>query len=192
MANQNAPFGFGVITRTGSEFIGGVNLYYIPATDATPLAVGDPVVSGGSADADGVPSIARAAAGAAVRGYIVGFVYDRDFENLPNLRTASTARYAYVADDPGGRVVLQEDSVGGALAATDVGSNVNFIVANPNTVTGRSQVMIDSSTAATTATLPLKLVELYSTDDNTIGDYARWVCSFNTHDFKANTGSTGV
>ena len=192
MANQNAPFGMGVITRTGSEFIGGVNLYYIPASDSTAMAVGDPVVSGGGADTDGVPSIARAAAGNAIRGYIVGFVYDRDNENLPNLRAASTARYAYVADDPAGRIVIQEDSVGGALAAADVGSNANFIVSAPNAVTGRSQVQLDSSTAATTATLPLKILELYSTDDNVIGDYARWVCSFNTHEFKANTGSTGV
>ena len=52
------------------------------------------------ADADGVPSIARAAAGARVRGVIAGFVYDRTRENLPSYLPASTEAYAYVYDDP--------------------------------------------------------------------------------------------
>ena len=193
MANQDAPFGFGSITRTGSNYIGEVNEYYVPATDTTALAVGDPVVSAGSADANGVPSVTRAAAGDAVRGYVVGFRYlTRNEENLPNLRPASVEAYPMVMDDPNGRVLIQEDSVGGALAATDVGSNVDFIVANANTVTGRSQVEIDSDTAATTNTLPLKLLELYRVQNNDFGDNACWVCSFNTHELKADTGSTGV
>ena len=192
MANQDAPFGFASATRTGSEYVGGVNLYYIPDTNATVLAVGDPVVSGGSADSRGVPSIARATAGSAIRGYIVGFEYDRGFEDLPNYRPASTAAYAYVADDPGARIVIQEDSDGGALTADSVGLNVDFIVADANSTTGRSQVELDSSSAATTNTLPLKIVELLNADDNEIGDQARWVCMFNTHELKADTGSTGV
>lgn len=192
MANKNAPFGMGAITRTGSDFVGGLNLYYIAATNSQVMAAGDPVVSEGSADADGVPSIARAAAGDAIRGYIVGFVYDRSAEDLPNYRAASTERYAYVADDPNARIVIQEDSVGGALTAASVGLNVDFIVSNANATTGRSQVQIDSNTALSTNTLPLKILELYSTDDNEIGTNARWVCSFNTHELKADTGSTGV
>ena len=191
MANVNAPFGMGTVTRTGSEYIGGVNRYYVPASNPAVLAVGDPVVSGGSADANGVPSVARAAAGASVRGYIVGFVYDRTYEDLPNYLPASTEGYVLVADDPNARVILQEDSVGGALGAADVGLNVNFIVADANSLTGRSQVQIDSSSSATTATLPLKLLELWPLDNNEIGDNAIWVCSFNTHELKADTGSLG-
>ena len=189
MANQNAPFGFGAITRTGSDFVGTINTYYIPASNGQVMAVGDPVVSAGSADSDGVPSIARAAAGDAVRGYIVGFTYDRASEDLPNYRAASTERYALVADDPSGRVVVQED---GALTAADVGLNINFVVANADPVTGRSQVQLASATAGTLNTLPLKVIELYQTEDNVIGANARWVCSFNTHELKADTGSTGV
>lgn len=192
MANQDAPFGFGDITLSTSNYIGAVNKYYIPSTNAAVLAVGDLVVSAGSADADGVPSIARAAAGDAVRGVIVGFEYDRSYEDLPNYRPASVEAYAYVMDDPNGRIVGQEDSVTSTLAATDVGNNINFIVANANSTTGRSQMEIDSDTVATTNTLPLKLIELYQVEDNEIGDNARWVCTFNTHELKADTGSTGV
>jgi hypothetical protein len=192
MANKNAPFGFCQDTRTGSSYIGGLNLYSIPATNADPLGVGDPVTSAGSADANGIPTVVRSTAGDVVRGYIVGFVYDRSFEDLPNYRPASTAAGVYVADDPAARVLLQEDSVGGALTAASAGLNVNFIVADANAVTGRSQVQIDSNTAAPTATLPLKLIQIHQTDDNELGDNAIWECTFNTHELKADTGSTGV
>ena len=52
MANQNAPFGFGAITRTGSSFDGSLNRYFIPDTDGVIMAVGDPVITAGGADAD--------------------------------------------------------------------------------------------------------------------------------------------
>lgn len=193
MANFDAPFGMSSCTRTGSEYVGGLNLYFIPDTDSTIMAVGDPVISAGGADTDGVPSIARATAGTAVRGYIAGFVFNnRDQENLPSFRPASVEAYALVADDPGSRIIIQEDSDAGALTAADVGLNVNFVVANANSTTGKSQVEIDSSTAAVTATLPLKLLGLYQTEDNEFGNNAIWVCSFNTHELKGLTGSTGV
>lgn len=193
MANNDAPFGMSAFSSTGAAYTGGVNKYYIPASDSVIMAVGDPVVSLGSADTDGVPSVTRAAAGAAIRGIIVGFEFlNRDQENLPGYRPASVECYALVADDPSARVWIQEDSVAGSLAATDAGLNVNFIVANANSTTGKSQVEIDSSTAATTATLPLKLLGLQQVEGNEFGTGAVWVCSFNTHELKALTGSTGV
>ena len=193
MANQNAPFGYGSLTRTGSEYIGGLSRYFIPATDATIMAVGDPVVGAGSADTDGVQSVTRAAAGDAILGYIVGFDFlNRDQEDLPQLKPASIEAYVLVNEDPGSVVILQEDSVGGALTAADAGLNVDFIVANANSVTGRSQVQIDSSSALGTNTLPLKLKGLYQTDNNEFGANAIWVCTMNTHALKADTGSTGT
>ena len=193
MANQDAPFGLKPISRTGSSYVGSINRYYISGSNATAMGVGDPVVSAGSADADGVPSVARAAAGDAIRGVVVGFDFlDRDQENLPQYRPASVECYALVADDPDMRVLVQEDSVVSTLAATDVGLNADFIVANANSVTGRSQVELDSSSAATTNTLSLKVLELYQAADNVIGDNAKWVCSLNTSELNGDTGSTGI
>ena len=193
MANSDAPFGMSSTTSTTGQYFGVTNLYSIPATDAVITAVGDPVISAGSANADGVPTVTRAAAGDSIRGYVVGFIFPtRDQEDLPIFRPASIECLVMVSDDPSGRIIIQEDSDGGALTVADVGLNVNFVVANANAVTGRSQVEIDSSTAAVTATLPLKILELYRTDDNEIGTNAVWVCSFNTHELKTNTGSLGV
>jgi len=193
MANYDAPFGARPISNTSSSYIGQVNKYYIPSTDSVITAVGDLVKSAGSADADGIATVTRAAAGDAVRGIVTGFEFpNRNYENLPNYRPASVACYAYVMDDPMGMIVMQEDSVGNNLAATDVGLNVNFIVANANSSTGQSQMEIDSSTALDTATLPLKILGLYPVANNAIGANAQWVLSFNTHELKALTGSTGV
>ena len=192
MANQNAPFGLGAITSTGAAHIGEVNKYYIPATDSTITAVGDPVTTAGSADADGTASIKRAGTTDVLRGYIVGFSpLNRDQENLPNYRPAGVETYALVCDAPNARFVIQEDSVGGALTANDVGLNAAFVVSDANATTGRSQVMLDSSSAEVTATLPFKVLELYQDGSNVIGDYAKWVCSFNAHELKTDTGSLG-
>lgn len=191
MANQDAPFGLKPISRTGSSYNGSINRYYIPATDSTPMGVGDPVVSsveGG--DADGVATVTRAAAGDAIRGVVVGFDFlNRNQEDLPQYRPASVECYAMVADDPGMRVLVQETA---SLNATKIGLNVDFVVTDADSTTGRSQVMIDSSSPSTTNTLPLKILELYPTDDNVIGDNANWICSLNTSELKGDTGSTGI
>lgn len=192
MANQDAPFGARPIGQNGGAYNGQVSKYYLPTSVNTILAVGDIVKSGGTGDDDGVPSIDRAAAGDIPRGIIVGFEFlNRDYEDLPNYRPAAIEAYALVADDPDIRFIIQEDSDGGALAKTDIGLNANIVVANANSSTGRSQMELDSSSADTTSTLDVKILELYQTADNEIGDYAKWVCTFNTHELKS-VGTAGV
>ena len=189
MANNDAPYGATPIGQNGGAYNGQINRYYVPSTDASVMAVGDIVILGGTASTDGVPTCDITTAGDAPCGIIVGFEWlDRTYENLPNYKPASVECYALVADDPDIRFTMQEDSVAGALAATSAGLNADVIVATPNTSTGRSQIEIDSSTAAVTATLVVHLHGLYQTSDNEIGDNARWECSFNVHAY----GSVGV
>ncbi len=52
---------------------------------------------------------------------------------------------------------VQEDSDGGSIAAASEGLNAEVIVGAANTTTGRSIMEIDSSSAATTSTLALRL-----------------------------------
>lgn len=192
MANSDAPFGAKPVGQQGGAYNGQVTRYYMPSTDASVLAVGDFVILGGTADADGVPTCDVATAGATPIGIVVGFDWpDRTYENLPNYKPASTETYVLVADDPNLKFIMQEDSVGGALAATNAGQNADIIVATPNTSTGRSQMEIDSSTADTTSTLVVHLEGLYQTEDNEIGDNAIWLCSFNVHQY-GSVGTTGV
>lgn len=191
MANADQPRGLVPVNALGAQYCGSVNTYFIPATDSTAMAVGDYVKIAGSADADGVATVIIAGVGDAGIGPIVGFTADKTYEDQTH-RTASTARYALVADDPNQFFVIQEDSVGGALAAVDVGLNANLIFAGTNTTTGMSGVELDTSTKNTTATLQVKIVGLDRRADNEIGTNADWIVKINNHQYGSHTGTAGI
>jgi len=86
-----------------------------------------------------------------------------------------------VDDDPDHAFEIQEDSVGGALAVTDIGLNADFINAAGNAYTKRSGAMLDTSTKATTATLPLKIIGLVPRPNNDIGATAKVIVKINVH-----------
>lgn len=188
MPSTSAPFGLDPIRyRDGKNYTGAVNRYYVPSSDSTALYVGDPVQLAGSASADGVPTITRATAagGNYILGVVVGFEPATQIP-LP-YRAASTAMYVLVADDPDLLFAIQEDAVGGALAVTDVGLNVDLIAGSGNAYTGQSGFLLDTSTKNTTNTLQLKIEGIDALD---IGStYQRALVSINLHQ-RANT--TGI
>lgn len=196
MANSNAPTGLTPRRyRNGSPWMGAARTYYVPATDANPIGIGDPVIIAGSADAAGVPTCTLATAGSAGRitGVCVGIRPGGNGTLIPpRLRAASTAEYIIVADDPDLLFEVQEDSVGGALAATNVGQNCDLIAGTASTTTGQSAWQLDSSTAAVTATLQMRIVQLQIRADNVIGTNAKWLVAINLPTETGAAGSTGV
>jgi len=194
MANADTPYGLAPCNRNGAVYDGQVNIYFIPATDGTAVAAGDPVTLAGSGDADGIPTIKRLTAGAPSAsaanipvGVVVGFAVNPANLEVANYRAASTSAYVLVADDPALFFTVQEDSVGGALAATNIGQRINFIMGTPSATTGLSNVEIDSSTAAASADLQAQIVRLVPTPANVIGDNAKWICKFNAHLYNPTT-----
>jgi hypothetical protein len=186
MANVDAPNGLRPVKHLdGSPFNGATNRYYVPASDGTAIFVGDAVKSAGSADADGVASVAQAAAGDSIRGVVVGIEPETD-ESL-NYRAASTERYVYVADAPDLVFEVQEDSVGGALAAANVGQNADLVVGTGNTTVGTSAMELDSSSAAAT-TAQLRILGFAQREDNEIGTNAKVLVAINEHEFKTTAG----
>lgn len=191
MANNDNARGLTLSRAQGSSGkSGGVSKYYVPATDGTAIYLGGLVKLAGSADADGVPSVTgNVAAGNAVVGVVVGV--EADTHDSTTYRAASTERYVLVADDPNELFEIQEDSVGAALAATDVGLNASLIgLTGGSTVNGRSTMELDSSTAATTATLDLSIHRMALRADNEIGTNAKWLVRLNNHQYV--DGATGV
>lgn len=158
--------------KDGSPYNGAANVYYVPASDGTALFVGDPVIIAGSGDADGVPSVTRAAAGVRVTGAVVGFTGNPNVSTDTGLRVgyraASTEDYVLVADSPDLLFEVNEDAVGGALAVTDIGLNLDLVAAAGSTVTKKSGYALDSSTKATTAA-QVRLQGKSPTVDNAIG-----------------------
>lgn len=193
MANVNAPAGMlPVRYASGAPYSGAANVYYVPASDATALFRGDPVIIAGSADANGVPSVTRATAGTAGRitGVVVGIVPSPSITTQH--RPASTECYVLVADDPTLLFEIQEDAVGGALAAADVGLNADLVAGAGSTVTGLSGFQLDSSTKAVTATLQLRIVGFAQRQDNEIGANAKVLVRINLPTETGASGSTGV
>ena len=170
MANANRPSGFTPVQYlNGSTWSGQARLYSIAAAYATALYIGDPVISSGTADVNGVPGIVLGAATGALRGVIVGLGSSEGLPaNIINPNVAyrpaaaqTTDWYAMVVDDPNVIFAIQEESNGTAIAAT-------------------------------TATLQLRLMGLVRTSDNGFGAYAKHLVKINVHELGTGTGAAGV
>ena len=189
MANANAPRGLVPARhRNGAPYNGSVTRYYVPSSETNALYVGDPVIRNGSGDAAGVPGCILATAGATnyITGAVVGFE-TLTFANLSyNYRPGSTAGYVLVADDPDLMFEIQEDSVGGALAVTDISENAD-LVSGAGTAYG-SGWQLDSSTHGTGATKQLRIEQIEQRPDNAVGANAKILVSINLHTERNTTG----
>lgn len=193
MANSNAPTGFRPVKyRSGAPYNGAANMYFVPASDGTALYIGDPVIIAGSADANGLATVTRATAagGNAITGTVVGIVPSPTITTKH--RPASTAAYVLVADDPNLVFECQEDAVGGALAAADVGLNADMIAGSGSTVTGLSGFQLDTSTKATTNTLQWRIEGFVQRVDNEISANAKVLVRLNLPTTTGAAGSTGI
>ena len=182
MANVDKAIGFRPVKKLdGTPYCGATTRYYVPATDNTAIYVGDPVKLAGSADADGVASVTKASSTDPIVGIVTAVVSVT--AQSTTYREASVERYVEVCNDDQVLYEIQEDSDGGALAATDVGLNANFIDGGGSTVTGLSGIELDSSTAATTNTLDMQIVQIQVRPDNEIGDNAKVLVKLNNYQY---------
>jgi hypothetical protein len=191
MANTNMARGLlPVRMADGSPYNGAVDIFYVPSSDGTALYEGDPVVLAGSADGAGVASVTRAAAAGTITGVVVGFA---DATSMTaGFRAASTNAYVLVAHGQDILFEIQEDGVGGAIAAADIGLNADIIVAAGSAYGKTSGVMLDTSTKATTATLPLRIRGLAQRPDNEMGTNAKVLVTLNNTTETPGTASAGI
>ena len=201
MANANRASGYTPVGYlNGAQWNGQARVYSIAASYGTALYIGDPCISSGTADSNGVPGIAIGGATGALRGVIVGLGrYESLMANPSNLdiiyRPASDANawYAMVADDPNLIFEIQEESNGTALAATDVGLNtIPVSGAGNGYVSGCLLRSTSGAAPATTATLQLRLLGLARKPNNAFGAYAKWLVQINVHELAHGTGAAGV
>ena len=201
MANVNRPAGF--IPReylNGAPWSGQARLYSIAASYGTALYIGDPVISSGTSDANGVRGIAIGAETGALRGVIVGLgKYPGLLANPSNLdityRPANDPAvwYAMVVDDPNVLFEIQEESNGTALAADQVGLNqIGASGSGNGFVSGWQVSSATGATPNTTATLQLRLMGLVQRPGNAFGAYAKWLVQINVHELGHGTGAAGV
>lgn len=195
MPNTNVAFGLMPVRHAHESGYGpAVRRYFVPSSDSTALFIGDPVVIAGGADANltaATVTRATAAGGNRITGVVVGFEPSASIEAL-GYRAASTDAYVLVTDDPMQLFEIQEDSVGGALAAADIGLNADLVAGTGNVYTKRSGFMLDTSTKATTNTLQLRIVSLVDRADNEVGAQAKVLVRLNLTTETPAAGSTGI
>ncbi len=209
MANPNRPSGFTPVQYlNGAPWNGQARVYSIAATYNTALYIGDPCISSGTADANGVAGITLGATTGALRGIIVG-LFNSGGTMANNVSVGSIVNsniiyhpasdpnlwYAAVVDDPNVLFAVQEESNGTAIAATEIGMNTISKSGTGNGFT--SGWMIPSATGATpatTATLQLRLMGLVQTPagTNVFGAYAKHLVKINVHELGTGTGAAGV
>lgn len=184
MANNDNPRGLRPVTGMGSGTYSGkgTRMAFL-AANGTAAFIGGLVKPDGSGTADGVMAVTgNVASGDAVIGVIVGIEPVTDESTI--YREASTDRFVFVADDPNQLFEIQEDSVGGALAATNIGNTADLVgFTAGSTAFGNSTMEIDSSTAtaAGDGTEDVLIVGAVRRPDNEIGTNAKWFVRLNNH-----------
>lgn len=204
MANVNKPMGLSPVQYlNGSPWNGQARLYSIAYNYGTALAVGDPVISSGTADTNGVPGIAIYGGTGAIRGVIVGIGRSEGLIANPNNLSQTyfpaggdgntSPWYAMVVDDPNVLFEIQEHANGTALSATDIGSNTTMQSGTNNGFySGWTLSSYTDAVPTTTATLPVRLMGLKRTSDNAFGAYAKHLVKINVHELGTGTGAAGV
>lgn len=118
-------------------------------------------------------------------GVVVGFDLDPTNLNLAGTyRAISTARLVYVCDDPDALFEIQEDSNGaqGGLSPASVGLNATVTSETVSTTTGLSNIELDTSAVAATASFPLRILAFARRVDNEVSSsYAKVIVKFTRH-----------
>lgn len=198
MANANAPFGIRPINDNGTPWSGQGRVICFPTADANNIFLGDPVVPLGGTDNFGVPLVGLASAGATdtILGGFIGRCNGPAgsratlLQNDTVWRHASILTYGFICDDPNQLYTIQEDSVGGAIAAATGGfANGNLVSGVGNQTTGFSGWMLQSSSVASgNPTFQIRVLELTRGPDNALGNFARWTVRLNLPALWATTG----
>jgi hypothetical protein len=94
---------------------------------------------------------------------------------------------AYVVDDPNVLMRMQGDA---SLAQTTLGNNTAIVQTAGSTSIGRSKNAVDASTAATTNTLPLRIIDFVDGPTSSAGDsFTDVIVKFNVgHQYVNTTG----
>lgn len=214
MANISRVNGFRPVKHLdGSPWNGQVNRYFVAASDATAIFEGDLVKLAAVSDTQGqtvisgVPSIGGtqgctkfvAGTDSAAVGVAVGFMINPLNLNTPQYRLASTAAYVLVVDADDTVFEVQVDTTtypsgaAGIIAAAGFNKNYNVSDAGGSTTTGQSGMQLQTSSAATTATLPLKMLGAKQAVDNDItSQNAKVLVIINNQQLSGGTGTAGV
>lgn len=204
MATTLSPYGLRPVNLLGGQgYAGSTRLYAISASYGVNIQYGDPVLIVNTGSTRGTlarfnatttaTTVTSTGGGFGFVGVFVGCtftdpVYGKVFRQNYGASNPATDIQAYVVDDPDVMFQIQADNT---LGQTALGCNAALIqtVAGSSGVNINSGVALQASSIATTATLPVRIVDFV-----TIGDaFTDVIVRINTHFHRTgNTGSAGT
>jgi hypothetical protein len=191
----SAPYGLQAINRIdGMPYAGAIRQIPVAAGFGTAIFDGDTVVI--NSDGFLVKSTTTDS------GNIVGVCMGGQYVNsngqtvqgqfIPALAsTATNLALAYVVDDPMALfkvAVVTSGTTMGTAGRTVVGTNLALVLNAGNTTTGNSAFAVTLTGAGTTATLPIRVIDVVPETATAADTYTELLVKINTHQYNNTTG----
>jgi hypothetical protein len=168
----------------GQVYAGSTRLMSIASGYNTSIYYGDVVkrVANGTVEKDVGTTTATPV------GIFVGCTYtnpttkQKQFAQYWPAGTVASDAQAYVVDDPDVLFKVATVSTGTTVAfygPDAVGANAALVQNSGSNTTGDSAIAIDGTSIATTASLPIRIVDIVPDTSNTSNGYCEFICKFN-------------
>jgi hypothetical protein len=191
----SAPYGLKPINSIdGKPYAGAIRQIPVAASFATAIFNGDTV----QIDSTGYLVLSSTTNSGAIVGVCVGGQYVNSSgqtvqgQYIPAaISTSTNYAYAYVIDDPMALFKVAVVSSGTTMSSagrTAVGSNVALVLNAGSTTTGDSAYAVTLTGAGTTATIPIRVIDVVPETATAADTYTELLVKINTHQYNSTTG----
>jgi hypothetical protein len=191
----SAPYGLKPINRIdGLPYAGAFRQIPVAAGFGTAIFNGDTV----KIDSDGYLIKSTTTNSGTIVGVVVGGQYVNSSgqtvqgQYIPaSASTSSNLAYAYVVDDPMALFKVAVVSSGTTMSSagrTVVGSNLALVLNAGSTTTGDSAFAVTLTGAGTTATIPVRVIDVVPETATAADTYTELLVKINTHQYNDTTG----
>jgi len=191
----SAPYGLKPINSIdGKPYAGAIRQIPVAASFATAIFNGDTV----QIDSTGYLVLSSTTNSGAIVGVCVGGQYVNSSgqtvqgQYIPALISTSTnPAYAYVVDDPMALFKVAVVSSGTTMSSagrTVVGTNLALVLNAGSTTNGDSAYAVTLTGAGTTATIPIRVIDVVPETATAADTYTELLVKINTHQYNNTTG----
>ncbi len=189
MSTTATPYGMRPINMIGGRVnTGGFRQIKIASAYATDIFSGDlvKVVAAGTVERDASTDAAKPV------GVFMGCTYTdpslnyKLFNNMWPTGTVASDAFAYIVDDPDMTFLIQAD---GQVNQSEIGANFAMVHTAGSTAIGRSKIVLNATTGATTSTYPLRLIDFWDSPNSAINDaFTDCIVLINAHQHRLTLG----
>jgi hypothetical protein len=191
----SAPYGLKPVNSIdGKPYAGAFRQIPVAAAFGTAVFFGDTVQT----NADGYLILSTTTNSGAIVGVCVGGSYVNssgqtvEGQYIPALAsTATNLAYAYVVDDQQALFKVAVVSSGTTMSSAGravVGTNLALVLNAGSTTTGNSAFAVTLTGAGTTATIPIRVIDVVPETATAADTYTELLVKINTHQYNNTTG----